>query len=190
MSLLDADEIAAALRDQATSGHQKNAIMSIIAQRIDHAYAGTKAELQELDHQLVAAFRQVFVGSAPDVRSTLMANENKDDSELMQAFRLGQLSFAQELVSMITAHRAEDDFIPRLQAESVKPVVTALKDGLLWGMTRIQLVEATGLDESAVTVQIQELKEIGAVDFRYGSQNVEYFLTPVAESVVKNKKET
>lgn len=142
--------------------------------RVEEALAGSKAHLEQFSQQLVQRVRDGFRAMPRELQEMF-----DDEASLAQRlYLLGQLSFAQLLVSHAATYRADDDFIDHLRSTTFSPLVRALYERP--EVSNQELVDSLGECAEGVSRKLRVLREKGITDFRKDGRAVLNFLTPAA----------
>jgi DNA-binding transcriptional ArsR family regulator len=152
-------------------------LIDSLARSVEDAVVSPKrATLVKLAEGLTRLVEGQFQALAPSIRKAA-AHAPDAPSETVQAFRLGQISFAQTLVSQAAEQRADDGFLSLLSSSAFAPYIHALMAGEL---TSTELADAVGERPETVSRKLKQLREIGITDYRRDGQHVANFLTQTA----------
>lgn len=152
---------------------------SILSANVENALHGKKSELLELSAQLVEAVRRGLQSLPADARSAVLSSESNDPVSLV--YRLGQLSFAQLLISQTANRRADDDFEDFINSERYIRIARAIQ---VEDKSVQQIRARTSITMSDLTQRMREMVHKGVCDFRSNGKEYVYFLTPAAKSVL------
>lgn len=162
------------------------ALFSNIADRLEEGVSShSKRPLKVLSEQLFKLFQMHFRKVHPRVRDAVRAKESAP-TEVMQAYKLGQLAFAQLCAAQAQEHRADDVFMEYLRQSSLVLYFKALLER---EMTSQELATETGNQPETVSRKLKQLREVGIADFRKDGRQVFNFLTPVARGALETLPE-
>lgn len=157
------------------------AFFSNLADRLEEALAGhSKETIVGLSAQLIQLFNCQFRAVLPDVRDAVRG-KGSAPREVVQAFNLGQIGFAQAFVAQAAERRADDDFVRVLGKPSFAPYLNALSER---EMTCQELAQVTRTQPETVSRNLKRLRELGVADFMKDGRSVYNFLTPVARAAL------
>lgn len=152
---------------------------AILGDHVEDALHGKKSDLLALSAQLSEAVRRGLQSLPADARSAVLTIDGADPVSL--AYRLGQLSFAQGLISQAATRRADDDFADFINSERYIRIARAIRDD----DKSVQQIRArTSITMSDLTQRMREMVHKGVCDFRSNGKEHVYFLTPAAKSVL------
>jgi len=148
-----------------------------LSERMERALTGSSRQpLIALSTKLDAAFEGTFKQSALETRKTL---RDEQPGSLLQAYRLGQLSYAQSLASKAVDRRVPDEFIAMVNDIKYLPLIKAIWHRDLNGR---DLARAVGESEESVSRKLNVLREAGVTDFWREGRQVFNQLTPAARA--------
>jgi hypothetical protein len=161
---------------------------SILSQMVEDCFGGTKAELGQfsdfLQETVISQLRQV----SPVVRAAIVQHQPVSP-EFRQAYVLGQLAFAQGLVSSICHKRVSDSFEPTLLQRKYRDMLKLL---LAKDMSADELARLTGSTPETINRKLYHLRMIGAADFRKDfrkdGSHVINFLTLAAKGILEHHR--
>lgn len=158
-------------------------IGEVITDYVERALAGSsRARSYELEQELVNLLHEVL--KRCPLEALLAVQGMEDAGETAQAaYVMGQISFAQALVSQNVAHKVCDEFKAAVLHELNVDYVRALYS---CDLTNKQLVGIVGKVEESVSRRLKKLREWGITDSRKQGVNVINFLTPAARKVFEN----
>lgn len=141
--------------------------------RIEDALAGSKADLAKLSLALSERVREAI--RALPLPVLRVVQDADATSDLHAAYLLGQLSFAQGLVSSVFNRRADDDFMDFVRSSTYAPMLKLLFRGEL---SNQQLSEQLSESAEGVSRKLRVMREKGVTEFRKNGRVVVNFLTP------------
>jgi DNA-binding MarR family transcriptional regulator len=153
-----------------------------LSERIERLVSGGgKASLQKLDSELVQAIGSLYQNSDSDVRRSV-----RDDvpGEILQAYRLGQLSGMQYVSAKFAMKRVSDDFADFLS----RPEYQRILETLWMGEADLQDIYSCG-DEKTQTIdrKLSKLQEVGAIASVREERAIRLFLTPAARALLATR---
>lgn len=154
------------------------------ASRVEDGLAGSKAQLAELNRLLVQRTHEALQALSPATRHAIL--QGGPTSEVRAAYLMGQLVFAQTLVSQALVQRADDDFVDLVRSSTYGPLVQTL---YLADQSNQVLAATLEESEEGVCRKLRVLREKGITDFRKNGRLVVNFLTPAARQVVTNDQQ-
>ncbi len=153
-----------------------------LAQRIERAITGASRQpLQALSIKLNEAFDYSYSLAADETRKFL---RDQIPGPILQAYRLGQLNYAQSIVSKAVDRRVSDQFLAELRKDKFKDIIKLLwHDELKCGA----LASATGESDESISRKLRSLREVGVTDFWREGTSIYNFLTPAARALVPDE---
>lgn len=175
----DIDTMIAA---QDTFTEVSQSFVDSLATRVEYAVTNrSSATLGELDRQLTE-LSDHLLDTAPERVSKFLHSAETADFELNAALIVGQISFAQQLITQAASHRADDAFAVELSNPSFSAYLAALlKEAKTNGQLELVTSEAT----ATVSRKLARLRELGITDFRKEGTRVVNFLTPIARAFLQ-----
>ncbi|WP_338924504.1 hypothetical protein V0M98_33355 (plasmid) [Pseudomonas silesiensis] len=160
----------------------------ILSQMVEDCFGGTKAELGQFSDFLQETVVSQLRAVSPEVRAAILQHQPVSP-ELRQAYAMGQLAFAQALVSSMCSGRVDDSFEPTLLQRKYRDVLKLL---LAKDMSDAELARLTNSTTETISRKMYHLRRIGAADFRKDFRkdgaNVINFLTLPAKSVLEHHR--
>ncbi len=153
---------------------------SALALRVEDALCGSRMELAAMNLALVNLVSKLSRKVAAPVSDVLFA-PSEGEPALQQAFVMGQLSFAQVLVSQALNSRADDAFMPTVRHRAYRKYLQALRGNERSGN---ELSTVTGERPETVSRKLKRLRELGVTDFRKEGTVVLNFLTSAARAAM------
>lgn len=155
------------------------ALMGSLAEELEVAISDpSKDRINTLKRLLDDAIRARFSMLSADQRRVLVHED--DEPPASSAFALGQLEFAQLLVSQVAEHRPDDEFIRSLNDRRFINYVRNLASA---DLTNVELSAALGVEEETVSRNLKKLRLLGLSDYRREGKHVVNFLTPAARNL-------
>ncbi|MGX5218518.1 helix-turn-helix domain-containing protein [Pseudomonas segetis] len=152
--------------------------MSALATQIESAIsAPTQLKLQFMSSRLIILFNKLLKTVPAETLSAIRNSQNLDPLS-RTAYMMGQLSFAQVLVSKTLSARPEDGFFETMYDKSYIKYIAGLVSGPL---SNTELSEISGERVETVSRKIKKLRQLGICDFRREGVSVLNFLTPPAK---------
>lgn len=153
-----------------------------LAQRIERSITGASRQpLQALSIKLNEAFDYSYILAEDETRKTL---RDQLPGAILQAYRLGQLNYAQSIVSKAVDRRVSDQFLAEFKKDKFKDIIKLLwHDELKCGA----LVDATGESGESISRKLKKLREVGITDFWREGTTIYNFLTPAAKALVPDE---
>ncbi|OYV04567.1 MAG: hypothetical protein CFE26_16200 [Verrucomicrobiales bacterium VVV1] len=147
-----------------------------LAVTVEEALCSHAGDLRSLAQSLVQAV-QARLRSSSDSAQAAATRDPSAPEPVKQAFRLGQLGFAQLLISDAAERRAGAEFVALLSVPKFHRYVEALVKREL---TSSELADAVGESQESASRKLQQLRSLGITDYRRESKNTINFLTPAA----------
>lgn len=147
-----------------------------LAERIEELLSAPSVDLAGAAAALVKSVHARMRLATPEVRVALTTGADAP-SGVRQAYRLGQIGFAQLLVSQAALQRADESFLTLLKQAKFRKYVAALASR---EMTSSELAMAVGEAQESASRKLQQLRTMGITDFRRESKNTINFLTIAA----------
>lgn len=147
-----------------------------LAATVEEALCSHAGDLRSLAQSLVQAVHARLRSSSDSVQAAATRDPSAPEP-VKQAFRLGQLGFAQLLISDAAERRAGAEFVALLSVPKFHRYVEALVKS---EMTSSELADAVGESQESASRKLQQLRSLGITDFRRESKNTINFLTPAA----------
>jgi DNA-binding transcriptional ArsR family regulator len=157
-----------------------------LAASVEEALCTHVGDLRELAQHLVQAVHATL-RSSPDAVQAAATRDPTAPEPLKQAFRLGQLGFAQLLISDAAERRAGTEFVGLLSLPKFRRYVEALAAR---EMTSSELADAVGEAQESASRKLQQLRLLGITDYRRESKNTFNFLTPAARQAFSISSES
>ncbi|MBK5549319.1 hypothetical protein JFU49_03330 [Pseudomonas sp. TH03] len=157
---------------------QENFFVSL-AERMERAITGASRQpLQVLSIKLNDAFDISYCLAAPETRKSL---RDQVPGSILQAYRLGQLNYAQSVAAKAADRRVSDEFIAEFNKPKYKACIKAL-----WHreLNCGDLARATNESEENISRKLKLLRELGVTDFWREGTSLYNFLTPAARALV------
>lgn len=152
--------------------------MSALATQIESAISSpTQLKLNSMSLRLITLFNNLLKTVSPEVLSAIR-NSSSIDSQARSSYMMGQLSFAQVLVSKTLSLRPEDDFFEIMYDKGYVRYIAGMLSGPL---SNTELSEVSGERVETVSRKIKKLRQLGICDFRREGVSVLNFLTPPAK---------
>jgi len=149
-----------------------------LSERMERVLTGASRQpLSTLATKLDHAFEYTYQQAALETRKTL---RDQQPGSVLQAYRLGQLSYAQALASKAVDRRVPDEFLTMVSDFKYIQLITALWHRDLNGK---DLAAAVGESEESISRKLQLLREMGITDFWREGRQVFNHLTPAARAV-------
>jgi DNA-binding transcriptional ArsR family regulator len=150
-----------------------------LAQRIERTITGASRQpLHALSIKLNEAFDYSYTLADDETRKSL---RDQIPGAILQAYRLGQLNYAQSVVSKAVDKRVSDQFLAEFKKDKYKDIIKALwHEELKCGA----LADATGESDENTSRKLKKLRELGITDFWREGTSIYNFLTPAAKSIV------
>lgn len=161
-----------------TAANLPPGLFSAIASRLEEALVdGSREALLAMDQNL-SMFLKTYVTRSNKAVGDAIRQVKGADEDILAAFALGQISFAQLLAAQAGNRRADDAFEAIVKENST--IVLALLDKDLAGL---ELADATGLRPETVSRKIKVLRDQGITDFYREGTSLLNFLTPAAKAI-------
>jgi hypothetical protein len=161
--------------------------MAVVAERVvDTLESTTDGELAATATQLTEMFNRLLRSAPIDVQKAVQ-NTSRDYTAENCAYVLGQISFAQLLVSQVANKRAVPEFTKVFSDPDYRSYILKLMFG---GLTLKELADSIGDDVKVARQRIHYLRELGVTDFRSDGKVVRQFLTPTAAAYALSTLET
>jgi len=152
---------------------------SVIAERLEEALAGAeRAELDDIKATLSDFFSALLRQSPPDAAAAVRGAASASEDSVA-AFWLGQVAFAQHLAAQAAERRADDRFTDVFSNASLVGYVRALAKS---DHTGRELATLLSVRPETVSRRLNELRELGVVDYRRDGTSLYNFLTPQARA--------
>ena len=159
--------------------------MAAIADRLEGAIsASNRAPLQVLSAQLIAVFNKFLRAVPPEVSNQIRGGYSMD-SVIGSSYLLGQIGFAQRVAAEAFEKRADDEFVQIVLDGRFTKYINALFDE---ERTGVELASIVKVCAETVSRNLKKLRELGVTDFRREGTTLLNFLTPAAESILKEVK--
>ena len=152
---------------------------------VDALSSASSAPIAALEQSLSAAIRQLLTRSSPQVIQAIKGS--RDHRTELEAYALGQLSFAQQLSAYVVNSRIDDSYVRELSDKKWAPY---LRELLLGERTNTELALSTQQAEETVSRKVKDLRALGITDYRKEGVYVINFLTPVARRILVAQKES
>jgi DNA-binding transcriptional ArsR family regulator len=143
----------------------------------------TSPPIEALERELTGVIRKVLAGASSELVDVLQGTSA--NALASDAYKLGKLSFAQQLVASAAVSRASDAFLDYLQEERLKLYFLHLLQG---ARTNKALAEFTGEAEETVSRKMKALRAAGVTGFRREGTYVYNFLTPSARRLLESQQ--
>jgi len=148
-----------------------------LSERMERALTGNSRQpLITLSGKLDEAFDHIYKRAAVEVRKAL---RDEQPGPLLQAYRLGQLSYAQALASKAMDRRVPDEFISLINDAKYLPLISALWQRDLNGR---DLASQVGESDESISRKLSLLRDKGITDFWREGRQVFNHLTPAARA--------
>lgn len=157
-------------------------LMSSLVDRIQDVFPCRKSELQRLYALLHEAQDQALRAVPVELRQALLSN-NGEANQVLLAYRLGQLEFAQQLVGTVARRRVDDDFEEVLTSEHHRAIVSQLRPDHA-EISAQTLADGAQLTLAATKTRLGQLQSKGICDTRSNGNEWVHFLTPAARAVL------
>lgn len=159
--------------------------VNVIASRVDDLLTNaTQRPLEQFEEQISLSISNLF-RSAPD-NLRLDIQSKSAESSIYQGYLLGQLSFAQLLVSQAARKRVDDEFLQAFDNSQYEQYLASLFDGELSG---VELASAVHEAVETVSRKLSKLRDLGIVECRRDGTRLKNFLSPAAREVLSEKIE-
>lgn len=157
-----------------------------LAANVEEALCSHAGDLRALAQRLVQAVHATLRSSSDAVQAAATRDPAAPEP-VKQAFRLGQLGFAQLLISDAAERRAGTEFVGLLSVPKFRRYVEALAAK---EMTSSELADAVGEAQESASRKLQQLRSLGITDYRRESKNTFNFLTPAARQAFSISSES
>lgn len=147
-----------------------------LAATVEEALCSHAGDLRSLAQSLVQAVHSRLRSSSESAQAAATRDPSAPEP-VKQAFRLGQLGFAQLLISDAAERRAGAEFVALLSVPKFHRYVEAL---VKHEMTSSELADAVRESQESASRKLQQLRSLGITDYRRESKNTINFLTPAA----------
>jgi DNA-binding transcriptional ArsR family regulator len=155
-----------------------------IADRLEGALVSEDSQqLREAAEGLQAALQALVKASSQRVKDAVRGAANAE-AELLDAFWVGQTSFAQAFAARALDKRADDRLVRRLTDRRYERYVRALLNSPLSGE---DLVAITGERKETVSRKVAALSLLGAIERRRQGNHVVNMLSPAARTYLKHR---
>lgn len=155
-------------------------LSSILAERIDFTLnADTRKPLETLNESLELALRPALQCTTQSVVAAVLGNEKADPS-LRDAFILGMLSFAQEVIASAVNRRADDRTVEEIRGLMREPTLRELLEALDRDeLSREELASRFARPLETVEQQVRQFSKLGLVEWRRRQEQAYFFATPL-----------
>jgi len=151
----------------------------VIAERLEDALAAPgRAELDVTKVALAEFFSELLRRSPAEAAAAARGASNAPPAGVA-AFWLGQIAFAQHTAAQAAERRADDKFAEVFTNTTLLAFVRALART---DHTGKELASALGMREETISRRLNELRELGVVDYRRDGTRLYNFLTPQARN--------
>lgn len=144
--------------------------------------ASSRTRSFELERELVGLFHEAL-RRCPSGAVMAVQGAGEAEESTRAAYLMGQISFAQSLVSQNLAHKLCSEFKAAVLHELNLKYVQALYRS---DLTNKQLVDVVGKVEESVSRRLKKLRSWGVTDCRKQGTSVINFLTPAARAIVES----
>lgn len=154
-----------------------------LADRLRELLRAQESDLKEASNALREAFQEHMTALDEKTRDELLdAHSSEDISGAKQAYRLGQLSFANLVVSQAASRRATQEFKQMLVSPTHRQCIEAMYYG---EKTTTELAKLSGKRIEPTSRNLSILRKIGIAEFRKVATQTYNFLTPIAQQTFK-----